>query len=150
MGSLTKAFGTDKKKEEEGVWIEVCVNEDDSIARIKILRMGESNKAFSKRYATLGKRAKVLSGKQQDLQNRALKEAFAECCVVDWENIENLNEGSDKNPYMPYNKENAIKLFDALPDLFNHMVVQATELENFQSEANEEEGKNSPPSFPTT
>lgn len=152
MGSLTKTFGTDKQKEKEGVWIEIAVNDDDSIARIKILRAGESNKKFTKRYATLGKKTKVMRGDKQVLQNKALIEAFAETCVVEWENIENINEapeGVTKEPYMSCSKENAMKLFQELPDLFNFIFVQASELETFQAEVNEEEGKNSPPTFPT-
>ena len=152
MGSLTKTYATDKSKESDGVWVDVAVNEDQSLARIKIRRMGQSNKAFTKRYAALNKRLRLMLGNKSELETKALREAFVETCVVAWENIENINEafpGVEKEPYMLCTQENALKLFESLPELFDFIVGEAMSLETFQSEANEEEAKNSFPSSNT-
>lgn len=148
MGILTKTYATDDKKESEGVWIDVGV-EGDTVARMRILRMGQSNKKFAKRFATLSKKLRLVRGNKQALEAKALREAFVETCLLEWENIENINKalpGETKEEFMPLTRDNALKLFEALPELFDMIVGQAMELENFQSEANEEEAKNSFPS----
>lgn len=150
MGSLTSSFGTDTRKEKEGVWIELTINDDGTTARMKILRMGASNKKFSKRFASLSKKFRTLRGNKKDLETQALREAFIETCLVEWENIENINDvpaGGVKETYMPLNNENAEKLFSSLPELFDFVVGQAMDLELFQAEVNEEAAKNS---FPTS
>jgi hypothetical protein len=144
-GSILKAWGTDKSKEKDGVWVDVAVNDDDTIARIKVLRMGQSNRDFTKRFATLGKKFRMMRGDKAKLEQKALMEAFSETCIVQWENIENINEateGSPKDKYMAFLPANAINLFTAVPDLFDFVVGQAIELETFQSESDKELGKN--------
>lgn len=153
MGSLTRAYATDPKKESEGVLIDVAINDDKSIAQMKIRRMGQSNKEFTKRFATLSKKFKMLKGNKAELENKALREAFVETCLIGWQNIENINEalpGTVKEEYMGFSQENALKLFTALPELFDFVVGQAIDLETFQSAANEEIAKNSFPSSTTT
>lgn len=147
--SLTKAFGTDSKKEREGVWVVLFTNDDNTIARMRILRTGSANLKFTARYAALSKAIRTLPGNKQTLTTNALREAFVETCLLEWENIENINEatpGTTREPYMPLTKENAINLFKLLPDLFEHVIGQASDLENFQSEAVTETAKNSFPS----
>lgn len=151
MGILTQTFGTDKSKESEGVWIDVAAD-GDTVARMRILRMGSSNKKFVARYTALTKKLRFTRGNKRDLELAASREAFIDGCLLDWENIENIHPakpGEEKEPYMPFTKENAMLLFKALPDLFDLVVNQATELENFQSEVNEESAKNSFPSSNT-
>lgn len=150
MGSLTRAFGTDPKKETEGVWVDLSINDDGTAAKMKILRMGPSNKKFAKRFATLSKKFKMLRGDKAELEKQALREAFVDTCLVDWENIENIRESPEgvlKETYMPFNQANAEVLLAALPELFDYIVGQAMDLELFQTEANEQAAKNS---FPTS
>lgn len=151
MGSLTRSFTANDKKEAEGVWIEIAVNDDDSIARIKTLRMGPVNKKFAKLFASLGKKFARLKGDTKELELRALRQAFVHTCLVDWENIENINEApvstdpsfpAVKDEYMPFTHENAMKLFEQLPELFDYVVGEASDIENFQSKETEEEVKN--------
>lgn len=151
MGSLRKAFGTDKKKENEGVWIEILKNDDGTMARMKIRRLGPSNKEFQKLHAQFTKNLKTIRGDAKaDMENMAFTKAFVDACLVEWENIENIHEiapGQVAEKYMPLTKENALSLFEHLPDLLSSVVLQATELEAFQSEVNEEVTKNSFPSL---
>ncbi|MCC6271124.1 MAG: hypothetical protein IT190_07590 [Microbacteriaceae bacterium] len=126
------------------------MNDDESIAQMRVLRMGPSNKKFAKRYATLAKKFKMLRGDKMDLEKQALRDAFVETCLLDWKNIENIREvpeGTLKETYMPFNKENADLLLESLPELFDYVVGQAMDLETFQTEVNEEAAKNS---FPTS
>lgn len=150
MGSLTKAFGTSEEKENEGVWVDLAVNDDESIARIKIRRMGQSNKKFTKRFASLAKKFRTMRGSKNELEKKALRETFCETCIVEWDNIENINEvpeGQKKEKYMPFSVENANKLFHGLPELFEFIVGEAMDLQTFQDQDNEDTAKNS---FPTS
>lgn len=151
MGSLRKAFGTDKKKESEGVWIDILKNDDGSMARMKIRRLGPANKEFQKLHAQFTKNLKTIRGNAKaDMENAAFTKAFVDACLVEWENIENIHEaapGQVAELYMPLTRENALSLFEQLPDLFNTVILQATELEAFQTEVNEQVEKNSFPSL---
>lgn len=151
MGILTKTYATDTSKESDGVWVDVGVD-GDVVARMRIRRMGTSNKKFAKVYAAKQKKLRFVRGEKLDLEQKALMEAFVEGCLIEWENIENIRAvapGEVKEEFMPCNRENALLLFRTLPDLFDMIVGQAMELENFQSEANEDAAKNSFPSSNT-
>jgi|688.fasta_scaffold248997_2 hypothetical protein len=152
MGALTRTFLTDKKKEEEGTWIEVAVNDDKTIARMRVKRMGPNNKAFTKRYAILARKFRSMRGDKEELERQALIAAFVDTCLVGWENIENIHKakpGEKREPYMAFSKENANELFEVLPELLDFVVIRATEVENFQSEQAEVELKNLSPSSNT-
>lgn len=155
-GLITRNLVADKSKTEDGVWIDIGIDfekEGNPLTRIKMRRIGSSNKAFKKEHAKLGKKYSMMRGNKEALQDKALMEAICNTCIVEWENMENINaqvEGEPpKSEYMPFTPENAIKLFTYSPDTYELIVSQATELENFQSKSNQELGKNSPPSLNT-
>ncbi len=152
MGALTRTFLTDKKKEEEGIWIEVVVNDDKSLARMRVKRMGPNNKAFTKRYAILARKFRSMRGEKEELERQALMAAFLDTCLVTWENIENIHKakpGEKREQYMPFSRENAEALFEAMPELLDFVVIRATEVENFQNDQPDVELKNSLPSSNT-
>lgn len=152
MGALTRTFQTDEKKEQEGSWITIVVNDDKSIARVRVKRMGPSNKAFTKRYAMLTRQLRAVRGDKEELEKQALIEAFLDHCLVGWENIENLlpvEQGKKRDPYMPFSKENARLLFEKLPEVLDDIVIKAMDVTTFQAEQPETELKNSSPSSNT-
>ncbi len=135
MGALTKSFKTNEQKEQEGIWVDCAVNDDKTIARIRVRRLGPSNKPFAKRLAILNKKFRSMRGDKQELEAAAFRTAFIETAIVAWENIENINEvpaGMEREPYMPFTHENAEKLFKALPELLDFVASTATEIEAFQ------------------
>lgn len=146
MSMLSKSWGTDKSKEQDGVWVDIGINDDESksVARIKIRRAGQSNKKFKTKFASLGKKFRMMRGDKTELENNAFREAFCQTCIVGWENIENLNveapTDQPKQPYMPFTVDNALMLFTAFPDLFDFVTVQATELDTFRTEMDTELG----------
>lgn len=148
-GLITRNLVADKSKLDEGVWIDIGIDfekEGNPLTRIKMRRIGSSNKEFKKKYASLGKKFSMMRGNKAALEDRALMEAICETCIVTWENMENINaqvEGAPPKPeYMPFTVENAIRLFTYSPDTYELVVNQATELETFQSESNQKLGKN--------
>ena len=141
MGSLRRTYDTNDSKETDGVWIDVCVNDDDTIGKMKIRRMGSKNKKFQKKFSAELRKLKGRAGDKSDSERMALVKTFVETCLVDWVNIENVNEGSP-DPYMPCTYENAMLLFKELPDLFDVVLADAQDITNFQDQ-DEEAAKNS-------
>lgn len=107
---------------------------------ITIHRAGGSNKRF----------AQILSAKMKphrhqydrgilddETSKRILLESYAEGVVVGWKDVKDAN---GKN--MPFNKENVVKLFSDLPDLFNDVKQQAENVALFREETEKVDEKN--------
>ena len=148
-GLITRNLVADKKKQDEGVWIDIGLDTERDphvLTRIKVLRIGGSNKDFKKEYAKLGKKFSMMRGNKDALQEKAMMEAVCNTCIMGWENMENINPQVEGQPpkaeYMPFTPENAMKLFTYSPDTYDIVIAQGTELENFQSDSNQELGKN--------
>lgn len=141
MGSLTRTFGTDESKESDGVWFTILTNDDGSKAQMKVRRMSLQNKKFMKIVSSRNRKRRQVS--KNDLEDTM--EAFVDGCLVDWKNIENINEplpGQTAETYMPFNRDNALKLFKALPDLYELVLDESNNLAAFQNEENENAAKN--------
>lgn len=72
-----------------------------------------------------------------EVQARIIREAFAEAVVIGWEGVTDENEQP-----LPYSKENAIKLFNDLPDLFAQIQGWATNMANFRFQRLKADAKN--------
>ena len=131
---LRKAFGTNHELEQKGVWIAY----DDSCAFL-IGRIGGSNDTFSRRVNALLKphRHQVQADTlpPEKYQSIAMA-AFVETVLLDWKGVE--LDGEE----LPFTKENALKLFRELPDLFNDLFNQAKSTANFRAVELEEDTKN--------
>lgn len=148
--SLKAAFGTNKAKEEAGTWIDVTVNEDGSICRMKLARMTSRNKLFmakiakvnkSKRNTTIRKNQTPIIS--EDDVNAAI-DVFVESILLGWENVAEYrkDEGFPRPKLMEFNNENAKFLLTDLPDLFEFLTNEASKIENFQDETDNEAVKN--------
>lgn len=138
--SLYKSFKTDTSLEKDGILLEYGKNSKGNPIAIRIARAGGANSQYTKRME-----AKVKPYRRQ-IQNetieRALledivKEVFAETVVLGWENVEDEN-GND----MSFSKENCIKLFTDLPDLFTDVQEQAQRSALFRQDVREADAKN--------
>jgi len=139
--SLYKLFKTDESLETDGIWIEYGTNEKGEPIRIKIARAGGHNSAFSKALekATRPYRKAIQTGMLDNkTADRLYKEVFAETVVLDWINV----EGPDGEP-REFNKDNALKLFEDLPDLFADLREQASNVALFREEVREADLGNS-------
>jgi hypothetical protein len=107
---------------------------------IVIHRAGGSNKKFA-----LALSQKMKPYRQQfergimddETSARILIEAYAESVVVGWKDVK---DRAGKN--IPFNKENVIKLFTDLPDLFNDVKEQAANVAIFREEQEKADEKN--------
>lgn len=138
--SLYKQFETDTSIEKTGILLEYGKNSKGQPIAIRIARAGGANDAYLKRIEARAKphRRSI----QNETIERALlegivKEVFAETVVLGWENVEDR----DGNP-MQFSKENCLKLFQDLPDLFADIQEQAGRAVLFRKEIQEASAKN--------
>lgn len=107
---------------------------------ITIHRAGGSNKRF----------AQILNAKMKpyrhqfergmladDVSARILLESYAEGIVIGWKNVKDA-DGNE----MEFTKENVVKLFSDLPDLFNDIKQQAENAALFREEQEKADEKN--------
>ena len=152
--SLYTLFKTNESFETDGVWIEYGQNEAGDPIRIKIARAGGQNVTFNKALEKASrpyKKAIQMGTLDNKSADNIYKEVFAETVVLDWMNIEDA-----KGKPIEFKKENVLKLFGDLPDLFADLREQATDISIFREEVMEEDlgnsgtssstGSNKPPS----
>lgn len=139
--NLYKLFKTDEDLEKEGIWIEYGSDDEGAPVRIKVARAGGQNTAFSKALekATRPHRKALQTGLLDDkTADRLFKNVFADHVVLGWENVTN---SAGEN--LPFNRENVLKLFEDLPDLFTDLREQAANVALFREEIREEDLGNS-------
>ena len=126
MTGIYELYATDKDLEKTGFWFDIT---DE--ARILLARAGGANVRFAKaiEVKTRPHRRQIEEDKMDlDLANKLMIEAFAEAVVLDWTGITTV-EGED----VPFTKENAVKLFLDLPDLFTDVRDAAAKQSNFRA-----------------
>ena len=134
MSGPYSVFLTDKTLEKEGIVL------DYGDFKIKVARAGGSNAAFQKALTS-----KIRPYKRQldagtipdDVAEKLFLEVYAESVVLGWEGVTD----EDGKP-LPFSKENAVKLFSDLPDLFRGVQNQAAAISNFRAEVTEDTIKN--------
>ena len=134
MSGPYSVFRTDKTLEKEGIVL------DYGDFKIKVARAGGSNAAFQKALTS-----KIRPYKRQidagtipdDVAEKLFLDVYAESVVLGWEGVTDENG----NP-LPFSKENAVKLFSDLPDLFRDVQNQAAAISNFRAEVTEDTIKN--------
>lgn len=132
MADVKKLFGTDKTKEQEGVWHDLG---DD--LRMKIARIGNPN--YQKRFQALSKphRRAIRRGTlSDDVAEKLMIQCLAETIVLDWEGLEENGEP------VPYSMDEAIRILTDYPELRNYINDIANELEGYQEEENKEAEEN--------
>lgn len=138
--SLFDTFETDENVEKEGLFLNYGKNRDGTDICIKIARAGGSNTAYHK---AINRKMKPYARQYQagvmdvEVQAKILKEAFAETVVIGWEHVQE-KDGTE----IQFSRENCIKLFDRLPDLFVDIQEQATKSTLFRNEVLEGDSKN--------
>lgn len=134
--SIYDLFSTDDHMEKKGIWIDY-----GPAGSFLIARAGGSNQKFANILQAKTRPYKFQIDNElidQEVGQRLMYEAFAEAVVLDWEGVCD-REG---NP-LTCTRDNCVKLFQDLPDLFHDLREQATKLANFRHQSLEEAAKNS-------
>lgn len=143
--SLYKQFKTDEKVEKEGVWLEYGSAGEDKPVRIKIARAGGTNSKFLQ---LLEKRSKPYRRQIQTetidpkVAENLFMDVYAEAVVLGWENVTAADLGETHETPLEFTKENCLKLFKALPDLFADLREQANRVALFRLETREADAGN--------
>ena len=135
---LEELYGTDPQRERQGVWVPL------GKSKFLIAAAGGANADFQRAMASramphrrqLQRAAKNLTPKLMRLVRRLEMQAYADAVVLNWENVK-LN----KQP-LPYSRENVLKLFQAMPRLFDDIREYANDLGTFQNQDVEDDAKN--------
>jgi hypothetical protein len=136
--SLQKSFAVNKNAEVDGTWIEICANEDGTLARFKIARAGRRNKRYTKAMekATKPYRA-VLKDLDAKTDDDITAKVLAETIVIAWEHVQD-EPGKD----LAFNAANVEMILQKYPDLIDLVNGKAWQRETFQEEQLEDEAKN--------
>jgi len=136
--SLRKSFKTNPEAEAAGVWVDVGYSEQfKGPISFKLARMSSANK----QYATALERAQrphetsMRSGTMStELGNRIFREVFAANIIKDWRNVSKADlTGNDKDEaeQLMFSAENALKLCEELPDMYNLLFAKANDVAEF-------------------
>jgi len=132
MADIKKLFGTDTKKEQEGVWYDIAEG-----LRMKIARIGNPN--YQKRFQAISKpyRRSIRRGTlSDDIAEKLLVQCLSETIVLDWTGVE------DEGKEIPYSVEASVTLLTKYPELRGYINDIANELEGFQEDFVEEADEN--------
>lgn len=139
--NLYNQFKTDETLETDGIFIEYGETADGKPIRIRIARAGGKNKAFTKALekATRPHRKAIQTGSLDSATaDKLYREVFVDTVVLGWENVTDEN-----GKPLEFNRENALKVFTDLPDLFQDLRDQAANSALFREEVLEEDLGNS-------
>lgn len=137
--SLSKTYKRDKTR----TWIAVDSQFEVELGYFSV-RSPEYQAVFTKNIMPVRKLAEKNMLPPAKDREIAIK-TFVEACCFDWRTVtpdgyRNEVEFED-GVWLPFTRENAVKVFVALPDLYNEVIDVARELSNFQ--LTDDERKNS-------
>jgi hypothetical protein len=139
--SLHSQFKMDEKKEAEGVDVVVGVtNDDGTIPTFRVLRRAAQNQRYTKaleRESAPFRRLLELGTLDNKTQFRILRSVFVSSVLIGWSHVQD-----QKGAEIPYNSDNATKLFEELPELYLEIAEQAGKLSSFRAETQESDAKN--------
>jgi hypothetical protein len=140
VDSIYALFQTDKTAEQEGIILNY-----GRFGKIRVARAGGSNKKFAKAlemgmrpHRSAGKAGLTgLEGLDDAVAEDILVRAFAESVVLGWEGVKGLD-----GKLIPFSKDNVIKLFKDMPDLFADVRDQSAQLAAFRAHLTEVDSGN--------
>lgn len=138
--SLYKTFTTDKDLEKEGILLQYGFNSKKLPITIRVARAGGANTAYTKSLERRTKpfRRQIQTETMDDKQAKELMmDVYLDSVILGWENMEDakLND-------LPFSRENALKLFTDLPDLFTDVQEQAQKSALYRKEILDADSKN--------
>lgn len=145
---LRSTHKTDSKAEVEGVWIEVDVNDHNgNPIEILVAHMGRTNKTYTKH---LDKVTKPYSASIQndslptEIGDKLLRKVFIDTILKGWKNLptSDLTGDEDDDSLLEYSPENAMKLFEELPGVYDHWEEVSKKKATFREKEREEAAKN--------
>lgn len=144
---LSKQFETNANLEVNGVPVTVGdANPDGSFVTFILARAGKSNKNYQKaltRAAAPFSRQLRMNIEVPQLEE-AYKAVFCDVVLRGWSNVPKADVTGNKEDsgYIEFNKQNAMALFNRLPELYEFLQEQASSASLFLEANREEDAKN--------
>ncbi|WLJ71194.1 hypothetical protein [Sphingomonas phage Birtae] len=146
--SLRGTFKTDKTKEVEGVEIPVGMNDHNKLPiTIRISRMSRSNKRYTKALEEATRpHSSAINNETLDneIGSRILQEVFVDTVLLGWGNLpkSDLTGNDEDTDELPFSRENALALFEELPDLYDDWESRAKKASTFRESERSKSAKN--------
>lgn len=146
--SLRKTFKTDKTAEIEGVEVEVAVNEHNGRPiTIRLARMSTTNKRYTKELDRVTKphmAAIQNDAMDNDLARKMLQRVFVDTILLGWSNLpkSELTGNAEDTEDLEFTADNAMALFDEMPDLYDDWEGRAKKAAAFREAEKEKSAGN--------
>lgn len=136
--SLFEQYGTDAKKEAEGVEVTFPPNKDGTLPTFVIAATSKNNQKYAKALEAATKPyRRNMDAMQPEVAERIYRDVFVKTVLKGWSNVQD----KDGNP-IPYSREAALDLFEKLPRLYDELNSRAGSIDLFREAQREEEAGN--------
>lgn len=146
--SLRSTFKTDKSLETDGVNVPVDINEHNGEpVTINLSRMGTANKRYTKRLeAVMQPHQAALNNDSMpnELAGKLLRQVFVDTVLNGWQNLpkSDLTGEDDDTELLEFNRENALALFEEMPELYEDWSKRAKAAATFREAVRDGIAKN--------
>lgn len=136
--SLRKAFKTDKTLEKNGVDVAVGINDHNGQAiYITIRRQGTGNKAYTsalQKAMEPHQSSLATETMDNDLAGQIIRQVFASTVLLGWRNLpkSELTGNDEDTAELDFTKDNAIALFDEMPEMYDDWSARAKKAATFR------------------
>lgn len=136
--SLYDQYATDAKKEVEGVEVTFPPNEDGSVPTFVLAATSKANQKYAKALEQATKPyRRNMDAMKPETAEALYKDVFVKTVLKGWKNVRD-RDGND----LPFSRENALKLFEDLPRLYDDLNSRAGSIDLFREAQREEEAGN--------
>lgn len=125
--NLDGLFKTDSELEQGGVWFKISAETSFCLKRFGGTNAQKVKLAMAKYHKP---HARLIENDALPLEevNKIMAQVVASACLVDWKGV--VVDGQE----LPCTQENAVKLFTALPELFNRLFEYISGSDSFKED----------------
>lgn len=136
--SLYDQYGTDAKKEVEGVEVTFPPNADGTVPTFIVAATSKNNQKYAKALEQATKPyRRNMDAMKPETAEALYKEVFVKTVLKGWRNVQD-RDGAN----IEYSREAALKLFEDLPRLYDDLNSRAGSIDLFREAQKEDEAGN--------
>jgi len=128
MGKFSERYKTDRKSEEEGIWVDFGDGIKVQLRRMNSDHSKKTRARLEKPYATTYRGREMPQSLQEDLLNKQM----AQSIVMNWEGIE---DPKSDGKMLAYTEENVLRICEEFKDFREDLLTASMERATFQLEA---------------
>ena len=130
VARLKKRFATDKNLSQQGVWIDIDLEDGGKPMGFKLACLGRSNRKWASEASRVYRahKRKIDAGLMSDEESieRSLK-VFCNTVLLDWRNVDD----EDGQP-IQYSPDEGYKLLISCDKLYDYLLEESQEVSNYQ------------------